>query len=91
MYILYLYDAYTNFILSLSVLYIYNLKLPLKQKKRGRPRGSELTFIRLPKKNDGTVAFIRKHLKEKEKCLFCTTILTNFHQAPHIHPLPFLL
>ena len=47
-----------------------NLKLPPKQKKRGRPKGSELTVIGLPKKkhrDDGPVALIKKHPKEKKR------------------------
>ena len=53
---------------------ISNLKLPPKQKKHGRPKGSELTVIGLPKKkrkDAGPVAFIRKHPKEKERSKFC--------------------
>ena len=52
---------------------ISNLKLPPKSKKRGRPKGSELTAIGLPKKKrkeGGPTAFIRKHPKEKEQGVF---------------------
>ena len=52
---------------------ISSLKLPPNQKKRGHPKGSELTVIGLPKKpkDDGPVAFIRKHPKEMERSKFC--------------------
>jgi len=51
---------------------ISNLKLPPKSKIRGRPKGSELTAIGLPKKRKegGPTAFIRKHPKEKEQGVF---------------------
>jgi len=49
------------------------LKLPPKSKKRGRPKGSELTAIGLLKKKQkagGPTAFIQKHPKEKERGVF---------------------
>ena len=53
-------------------LYTSNPKLPPKQKKQGHPNGSELTVISLPKKkhrDDGLVAFIKRHPKEKESSI----------------------
>lgn len=56
---------------SIYVTDILHLQLPPKMKRRGRPKGSELTTIGLPKKkkrSDGKpVAFIKKHPKEKER------------------------
>ena len=52
-----LYDAkvYTQFFL----LDISNLKLPPKRKKRGRPKGSELTVIGLP----GAAEYVTRSFK----------------------------
>ena len=48
-----------------------NIKLPPKVPKRGRPKGSEVTVVGLPKKkkrrNNKPVALISKHPKEQEK------------------------
>ena len=49
---------------------IFLISSPPKQKKRGRPKGSDLTVIGLPnkkRKGNGPVPFIKKHPKEKEK------------------------
>ena len=65
------------------------MKLPPKQKKWGRPKGSELTVIGLPKKkrkDDGPVAFIRKPPKEKEKSMFCAC--KRIHLVAHPLPSP---
>lgn len=51
---------------------VSNIKLPPKVKKRGRPKGSELTVIGLPKKRKTQgkpVAFIKKHSKQKEQSM----------------------
>ena len=80
---IYMMHAYTK------VLDISNFKLPPKQ-KRGCPKGSELTVIGLAKKkhrDDGPVAFIRKHPKEKEVCYVHINHNNNIQQAPQVYPI----
>ncbi|XP_065895227.1 uncharacterized protein [Dysidea avara] len=52
----------------------YDIKVPSAIKKRGRPRGSELTVVGLPKKKnrrgvEGPCPFIRLHTSDKEKVI----------------------
>jgi len=55
-----------------------DIRLPGRIPKRGRPKGSDLTVIGLPKKKklaEGPVAFLRQHLKDQEKGMFISTYL----------------
>ena len=49
---------------------ISEVRLPSRIPKRGRPKGSDLTVIGLPKKKkstEGPVAFLRQHPKDQER------------------------
>ena len=49
---------------------VSSVKLPGKIPKHGRPKGSELTVIGIPKKKklaDGPVAFLKQHPKDQER------------------------
>ena len=72
---------------------ISSLKLPPTQKKRGHPKGGELTVIGLPKKrkDDGPVAFFRKQPKEMERSFvyiqsFKTSTLVNLLKKKWLKP-----
>ena len=52
---------------------ISNVKLPGKIPKRGRPKGSELTVIGIPKRKkiaDGPVGFLKQHPKDQERGIY---------------------
>ena len=65
--------VYTRTCLRSYVIYIdvSHLQLPPKLKRKGRPKGSQLTVIGLPKKkgrcDSKPIAFIKRHPKEKER------------------------
>ena len=50
-----------------------HIRLPGRIPKRGRPKGSDLTVIGLPKKKklaEGPVAFLRQHPQDQERGMF---------------------
>ena len=52
---------------------ISSVRLPGKIPKRGRPKGSELTVIGIPKKKKlagGPVAFLKQHPKDQERGIY---------------------
>ena len=65
---------------------VSQIKLPAKIQKRGRPKGSEVTVVGLPKrkksKNKPT-ALKKKHPKDQEKSKYTTC--SSSYNAPFIH------
>ena len=56
---------------------VSSVRLPGKIPKRGRPKGSELTVIGIPKKKkvaDRPVAFLKQHLKDQERGIYYYSI-----------------
>ena len=76
-------ETYQPLMLICHVVHIYVdtsvIQLPSKVKKRGRPKGGDLTVIGLPKKkkvSSKPVAFLKLHPKDQERGndSFCTCL-----------------